>query len=189
MKAIRKPELLTVLVWLSAWLLTACENNEKDLPSFRQKHTGVEEGKGILIYYSRDAKVKSRLTAPYMLRNMADSQKVEFPQTLHVDFFNDSLRIESQLDAHYGKYYESLNKVYLRDSVVVKNILKGDTLYCRELWWDQKTEKFYTDKPVQIHKKGGTLIYGEGLEAPQDFSGYSIFKVTGPLAVEGKRLP
>ncbi len=78
---------------------------------------------------------------------------------------------------------------YLRDSVLVKNILKGDTLHCQELIWDQKTERFYTDKAVQIHKKGGTIIYGIGMEAPQDFSGYTIFQVTGPLAVPQNGLP
>jgi LPS export ABC transporter protein LptC len=174
---------------LSCIVLEGCENNVKDLPSFRKKHGGVEEGNDITIYYSVEAKVRSKLTAPYMLRNLADSQKVEFPRTLHVDFYNDTMRVESQLDARYGKYYESLNKVFLKDSVIVKNILKGDTLNCRELWWDQKTEKFFTDKEVRINKKGGTIIYGKGFEAPQDFSGYILYQVMGPLAVKGNEVP
>jgi LPS export ABC transporter protein LptC len=174
---------------LSCIILEGCENNVKDLPSFRKKHGGVEEGNDITIYYSVEAKVRSKLTAPYMLRNLADSQKVEFPRTLHVDFYNDTMRVESQLDARYGKYYESLNKVFLKDSVIVKNILKGDTLNCRELWWDQKTEKFFTDKEVRINKKGGTIIYGKGFEAPQDFSGYTLYQVMGPLAVKGNEVP
>ena len=107
---------------------------------------------------SENAKVKAKLTAPYMRRSEMDSPYVEFPNTLHVDFYNDSLKIESVMDAQYGKWKEQDGKVYLRDSVVVKNILKGDTLYCKELWWDQKAEKFYTDKPVQIHKAGGTIL-------------------------------
>ncbi len=43
-----------------------------------------------------------------------------FPGTLHVDFYNDSMQVESQLDAHYGKYLQNQDKVFLRDSVVVK---------------------------------------------------------------------
>jgi LPS export ABC transporter protein LptC len=176
------------IVMLSCFFLSGCENNVKDLPSFRKKRGGIEEGNDIVIYYSVNAKVKSKLTAPYMLRNQADSQKVEFPRTLHTDFYNDTMRIESQLDARYGKYYESLNKVFLKDCVVVKNILKGDTLHCRELWWDQRTENFFTDKEVRINKKGGTIIYGKGFEAPQDFSGYTLYQVMGPLAVKGNEV-
>ena len=104
-----------------------------------------------------------------------DSPYIEFPKTLHVDFYNDSLIVESQLDARYGKWRETENKLLLRDSVVVKNIIKGRHAdHCRELWWDQKTEKFYTDKPVHILKKGGTDIHGIGFEAPQDFNSYTI---------------
>ena len=181
--------ILSTMMLLSCIFLNSCENNVKDLPTFRKKRGGIEEGNDIVIYYSLDAKVKSKLMAPYMLRNLADSQKVEFPRTLHVDFYNDTMRIESQLDARYGKYYEALNKVFLKDSVIVKNILKGDTMHCRELWWDQRTEKFFTDKEVRINKKGGTIIYGKGFEAPQDFSGYTLYQVTGPLAVKGNEVP
>ena len=165
------------------FLLSSCENNMKDLPNYRQKHIGVDEGRQVIAYYSVSAKVKARLTAPYMRRNEVDSPYLEFPQSLHVDFFKDSTEIiESTLDARYGKRFEIDERVLLKDSVVLKNILKGDTLYCQELWWDQKKEKFYTDKPVRIHKAGGTVLYGTGLEAPQDFSGYTIFQITGPFA-------
>jgi LPS export ABC transporter protein LptC len=170
-------------------LLSACENNMKNLPNFREKHISVDEGRNITAYMSESAKVKARLTAPYMRRNEVDSPYVEFPQTLHVDFFNDSMVISSIMDARYGKWIEQESKVLLRDSVVVKNTLKGDTLYCQELWWDQKREKFYTDKPVRIHKAGGTVLYGTGLEAPQDFSGYTIYQITGPFAFPENGMP
>ena len=70
--------------------------------------------------------------------------------------------------------------MFLRDSVVVINIVKGDTLRTSELWWDQKTEKFYTDKPVRIYQPDKT-IFGTGLEAAQDFKSYDIFKITGTV--------
>src|SRR5882724_2196741 len=84
------------------FLFTSCENNEKDLPSFRKKQISVDEGKGITAYMSENAKVKAKLTSPYMLRSEMDSPYIEFPRTLHVDFYNDTLTVESRLDAHYG---------------------------------------------------------------------------------------
>jgi LPS export ABC transporter protein LptC len=174
---------------LACVIFGSCENNEKDLPQFRKKQYSVDEGRQIVAYMSEDAKIKAKLTSPFMLRSEMDSPYVEFPRTLHVDFFNDSMAIESQMDALYGRWKELENKVFLKDSVVVRNILKGDTLRCQELWWDQKAEKFYTDKPVRIYKKGGTIIYGTGFEAPQDFSGYTIFHITGPYGFPEKGLP
>jgi hypothetical protein len=141
----------------------ACEDKAKKTTVYRQRTIPPEEADSIVSYLSEggtdkgvlESKVKGKLTAPYMRRILrSDSPYAEFPRTLHVDFYQDSVTrnqnpvIESKLDALYGKYFSSLNKVYLRDSVVVRNVLKGDTIHCQDLWWDQHTARFSTDKPV-----------------------------------------
>jgi LPS export ABC transporter protein LptC len=160
----------------------------KDLPSSGKKQgMPPEEAWQIESLMSEGGKIKGKLRAPYMLRfQRADTPYAEFPRSLHVDFYKDSLKnkdsivIESQMDALYGKYLQNQNKVYLRDSVVVKNILKGDTVHCLELWWDQHTERFYTDKPVRIYTKD-KILFGTGMEADQNFRWYTIKKLTGSI--------
>jgi LPS export ABC transporter protein LptC len=135
------------------------------------------------------AKVKGKLTAPYMLRfQRADSPYAEFPRTLHVDFYNDSMQIESQLDAHYGKYFQNQEKVFLKDSVVVKNLIKRDTVHCQTLWWDQHNEQFTTDDPVRIYTPD-KILYGTGMVADQNFRWYTIKKMTGVVLTQGSALP
>src|SRR5258708_37165800 len=90
-------------------LLSGCENKIKDTPSNVRRAPIPEEGEKIESYLSEGAKVKGKLTSPYMLRyQKADTPYSEFPRTLHVDFYTDSLQIESQMDAKYGKYLPSL---------------------------------------------------------------------------------
>ena len=157
----------------------SCENDPKVLQQLTSKKIAVEEANSIQSYLSQDGKVKAKLTSPFMLRHITDSTFVEFPRTLHVDFYNDTLAVESQLDALYGKYREWEKKVYLRDSVVVINKMTGDTLRSPELWWDQHTEKIYTDKPVRIYTRD-KIIFGQyGLVASQDFSEYVINQASG----------
>ena len=135
------------------------------------------------------ARVKGRLTAPYMLRfDRVDSPYAEFPRSLHVDFYNDSMQVESRLDAKYGKYLQNQDKVFLRDSVVVKNILKGDTLRCKTLWWDQHTERFTTDDSVRIYTPD-KILYGTGMEADQNFRWYTIMHMTGIVLHSGGDIP
>ena len=81
-------------------------------------------------------KLRPNLWHPLCYATSSDTPKVEFPKTLNVDFYNDSTKIESKLFAKYGSYLENENKVFLRDSVVVFNVT-GDTLFCKELYWDQ----------------------------------------------------
>jgi LPS export ABC transporter protein LptC len=173
--------------FLISCLFVSCENDIKDVNDFMKKQTGIEEAKEVTSYMSQQGQVKAKLRSPYMLRYQADSPYVEFPRTLHVDFYDDSTKVESTVDALYARYREYESKVLLKDSVVVINIQKGDTLKTNELWWDQTTEEFFTDKPVRIYQKDKT-IFGNGLRAKQDFSEYNIFNITGIVLTSGNEL-
>jgi LPS export ABC transporter protein LptC len=115
---------------------------------------------------------------------------VVFPNTLHVDFYNALQKRESKLDAKYGKYQQYQTTVFLKDSVVVINMEKGDTLYCDELYWDRNRtgSEFYTDKPVKIRTKTETLN-GTGMEASQDFRNWHILNSVGSISVPASTLP
>jgi LPS export ABC transporter protein LptC len=174
---------------LGCTFIFSCENSLKDLNQFTEKRIGVEEAKQVNIIYSLGDITKAKLTAPYMLRHEEAMPYIEFTKTIHADFYDDSLRIESKLDAHYARYMETESKVYLRDSVVVFNT-KGDTLYCDELYWDRsKTGKeFYTDKPVRI-RTPSQVIDGDGLDAPQDFKSWHIINGRGTVRVSSSEFP
>jgi LPS export ABC transporter protein LptC len=158
------------LLW-SCCFVMGCENTQKEIDIWTKDKVMQEEATDIESYMSQDGKMKAMLKAPLMIRvlgrSAGDTQFVEFPKKLHVDFFDDSTKIESYLDSKYGKYFENLNKVYLRDSVVVVT-LKGDTLRCHDLWWDQNRELFYTDSVATYRSPGNDLSGGKGMEATQD---------------------
>lgn len=161
--------------------LASCANKASDVQAIMQKRLGVDEANHIEAYMSTGGHMRARLRAPQMLRYQDTSSKVVFPKTMHVDFFQDSTEgvIKSQLDARYGEYFEQRNMVFLRDSVRVFNNI-GDTLYCAEMWWSQNEQRFYTDKPVRIHRPSMIMI-GTGLSAPQDFSVFEIYKITNSI--------
>ncbi len=165
-----------------------CENDIKEVQQLGEKKVSVDEGKNIQSYLSLGGIMKAKLTAPLMLRTAADTPKIEFPKSLHVDFYDDSTKVESQLFAKYGRYLENEDKVFLRDSVIVFNMKQGDTLRTDELYWDQNKEIFYTDKKVAIHTPE-QIIYGIGLNAKQDFSQYTVIKPTGFLNVADSTVP
>ena len=146
-----------------------------------------EEARNIESFMSQGGKMKARLTAPLMYRVTADTQYVEFPRSLHVDFYNDSLVKDTWLDCKYGKYYETFNKVYLRDSVVVIT-LKGDTLKSPDLWWDQNKGIFYTDKYAEYRSKDQQVQGHKGLQATQDLKTVTFIEPTAVLDVKSNGL-
>lgn len=180
---------LKSLLAIAISLLVSCGNSDEDIKQYNSKSLGVEEIKQADINYTLGGNAKAKLLSPLMLRVQETSPYVEFPKKLHVDFFSETGAIDSRLDALYGKYMEMESKVFLRDSVKVVNV-KGDTLYCDELWWDRNRHgnEFYTEKPVRIRTKT-QIINGIGMEARQDFKGYVIKRVTGIINVPNSQFP
>jgi LPS export ABC transporter protein LptC len=157
--------------------MLSCENNVNDVKALSTNEGGVDIGKEVAIYISTDGKVSAKLTAPFMKKYLQDKGRmIEFPNTIKADFYKDNLNVESKLTANYANYIENENKVFLRDDVVVYNIL-GDTLWSKEMYWDQNTSKFTTDKDVIVKQHNPIAkIYGKGLEANQNLTDIHIFK-------------
>lgn len=170
--------------------LYGCENDEKTVNDLFTKKLGVEEAKEIKLNYTTAGKTKAILTSPLMLRVQDTMPYYEFPKTLLTVFYNDEGMIESKLSAMYAKYKENQSIVFLKDSVKVINLLKGDTLYCMELYWDRSRNgmEFYTDKPVRIRTKT-QILDGIGMESSQDFNNWHIINPTGWLNVPASKFP
>ncbi len=169
-------------------LLASCENDTRVLTDMTKKVELKEEATDVESMLSQDGQLKAKLKAPLMIRVFGDTVYSEFPNTLHCDFYNDSTEIETWLDSKYGKYYEGIGKVYLRDSVLVVTV-KGDTLRCPDLWWDQNTKLFYTDK-YAIYSGPGKNIHGRwGLVATQDLNSVTFNQPIGTVQMSEGGFP
>jgi LPS export ABC transporter protein LptC len=134
------------------FFLVSCKNDINEVRALDKKHDlNVETGTMINAYMSTGGKVKAHLTAPYMIRSTSDSNMTEFPKTLTVFLYDDSVRVNTHIFAKYGRYIQRKSLIYLRDSVVIYNTAK-DTLRTSELFWDQNSQRMYTTKEVWVHK-------------------------------------
>lgn len=171
--------------WLILGMLaaaaTGCENDPKEVDALTRKVIEIEEGKDIKALFSQSAHLKAYLQAPRMNRVKADTVYAEFPESLQVDFYDQNQQLQNVVKARYARYFESMGKVLLRDSVMVYNV-NGDTLHCKTLWWNQAEEIFYTDDSVVINTPMQQLK-GTGFWAKADFSKYTIRNTVGTVVI------
>ena len=77
-----------------------------------------------------------------------------------------------------AKMMAPVMKKYLLDSgqmVEFPNTINVD--FYKEMYWDQKTNKFHTDKEVVVKQHNPiSKVYGLGFEANQDLTDIKIFK-------------
>jgi LPS export ABC transporter protein LptC len=169
------PHLLLLLVTLF-W---SCSKTEIKEPI---EYKGpLSEAENIEMYYTEKDMVKIKMKAPllYEFKN----QDREFPKGLYIEFYDENGKLESTLRANHAYYFQQENKWRGRGNVEVKNIQKDEQLNTEELFWKQPDKKIYTDQFVTIRQQGD-IIFGEGLEAKEDLSEYTLNKISAELDVK-----
>lgn len=169
-------------------LLSACQNDPKEIDALTKTTLQVDKAEDVTLYYSTHGKVKAQLRAKEFIRNeLARPPYIDMKKGIHVEFYNDSMKVENTLDARYARYYDVQGNVLIRDSIVIVN-KKGEQLNTEELVWNQKIQKFYTNKFVRITTPT-QVMYGDGLEANEDFSVYEIKNPRGEVKVDKGSVP
>jgi len=183
-----RSSILCLAVFITIFF-NSCENDRKAVDALTKNVVLKDVAINVQTLFSQNGKMKANLTAPLMIKVPAsDSPYVEFPKNLHVDFYNDSMEIETFLDCKYAKYFETLGKVYLRDSVIAIT-MQGDTLKTPDLWWDQNEKIFYTDKYAEYYSSTKTIYGGKGLRATQDMRSVQFKYPTGTIKSSGSGFP
>lgn len=180
-----------ILLFAIQNLLSSCANGAEEIESLtgNSKANQQDKAKDVTMYYSDMGRVKAVIRAKEFFRNTAaQAPYADIKKGLKVEFYNDSLTVESTLTAESARIYEVEGNVIVRENVVVVN-KKGERLETEELVWNQKLDKFYTDKKVKIINPPAQVMNGEGLEANADFSWYKIGHLRGKIAVDGKDAP
>lgn len=180
------PILLVVLLGAT---LPSCKNEQEDINDIVTKyHVDEDKAEDVTIIYSEEGITKVRLFAKVFIKKEASKPPyTEMKEGLKLEFYNDSLKVVSTLTARYGRYYEDQGNVIIRDSVVVVNE-KGEELHTEELIWNQTIRQIFTEKFVRINTPT-QIMYGQGLEANEDFSWYRIKKPTGIVQVDKEQMP
>lgn len=107
----------------------------------------------------------------------------EWPEGFLLESNTSEGKAESSFVANYVFYDKKEDLYHAKGNVIVLNFENGDELNTEELFWDPTEETFATDKFVTI-KSDDEVHTGEGLNATQDFSTYTILKPSGTFLIE-----
>ena len=138
--------------------------------------------------YSDSAVLKMRLKGPslHYYRDNSDPRQ-EFPDGIHVEFYNGDGQLSGVLEGKYGIRFERSKSAIVRDSVVYKSV-DGQVLETSELFWDEKTERIHTNK-FFVLTGPGEIQMGQGFDANQDFTDIKFYSTNGEKEYEEKDEP
>jgi LPS export ABC transporter protein LptC len=177
--------LLKVFTVLSAIvMLCSCKNDIDVINALTEvSNLPSQSIKNIETVYTDSGKIQIRFRASELQRfSNLEEPYIEFPMGIEVIFYDKNQKPESQLTAKYAIYYEAEDLWEARDSIIAINNI-GEILSTELLFWDEKKELIYTNKFVKITTED-EMIWGEGLEANQEFTDWKIKKPKGTIFFE-----
>ena len=167
--------------YLIFFFVTSCIQKENTQP---QEYEGpLQEAEEVELFYSENRSIKVKMKTPLLYEFKTGDR--EFPKGIYLEFYNEMGKLSSTLRADHAYYFKTEDKWRARGKVEVVNKEKNEQLNTEELFWFPAKEKILTEKFVTIRQQQ-TIIYGEGLEAKQDMSDYSITKPQGEIEIEGE---
>lgn len=167
----------------AALLLTGCANDLEEV----QKLAGEEQlphqtALNGTINYTDSARIEFTVVAGRIDRYGGNEPRDEFNDGVTITSFDRRGNFESRIIAKQAVNYPELKQMTATDSVSMENA-EGKKLSTEALTWDEKSGTVYTDAFVTITTKT-EVLFGEGLDAKDDFSEYEIRNIKGRIKLE-----
>lgn len=156
----------------------SCKNNFKEVQKIgisENEPIGIAEH--INLKYTDSGKVQANLISDKMLDySNRDFSFSEFPQGIILHLFNDSNQ-KSTIVSDYAIVYDKTNMIDLQGDVVLTTH-DGKKLNAEQLYFDQKKEWLFTNKPVKF-ADNDQIINGNGFDSNMDFTTSRVLEITG----------
>ncbi len=168
-------------IGLMVFLISCNKDKEgSKLLSYQGKYPD-ESAQNITITISDSGIVSFVVSTPILNRYASDTVNyTDCPEGITITSYTESGNKQAIITADYASYEN--NSVYRASkNVVIKDVIKGDTLETEEIIWDQRTRTIYSNALVKQKKADGSVNYGDGFTADERFTKYTIIHPRGEM--------
>lgn len=168
-----------------AILLFSCQNQKGGSSTDVEKMI-TQQSDTLTMIYTKNGKKDYRFYTPLMERyELAREPYMEFRYGINIITYDSLGSDASNLVADYAIFYERRELWECRGNVVGRGE-DGRELYTQQLFWDQKTDKVYSNVDCKI-VDGGDVFVGEGFESDSEFKDWVFRESEGRMWVDASQ--
>ena len=161
-----------------AFVVYSCKGKLGEAEAIKLDETPVQTVRDMFVVQSENGSIQMRASADLMEKYERDTLSYElFPEGFAVYGYTDEGLLETEIvadNARHVKYEDGRETWEAFGNVVVRNLIKQETIETDTLYWDQKNEKIYTHCYVKLYSPDG-FMQGYGMESDQRARDHTIF--------------
>ena len=143
-----------------AFVVFSCRSNLSEAAKLDLKTIPIQVVDSMFFVQSDNGRLKMRVEAPRMEVYEHDTLSYDlFPAGLHVYGYSEDGTLETTIDARQARHDKYGN-------VVVRNIVKQETMETDTLYWDNAEHEIWTDCYVRMYSPSG-LMQGYGMRSDE----------------------
>jgi len=154
-----------------AFVVFSCRSNLTEAAKLDLKTIPIQVVDSMFFVQSDNGRLKMRVEAPRMEVYEHDTLSYDlFPAGLHVYAYSEEGILETTIDAQqarHDKYSDGKKERWSAfGNVVVRNIVKQETMETDTLYWDNAEHEIWTDCYVRMYSPSG-LMQGYGMRSDE----------------------
>ena len=161
-----------------AFVVYSCQDELGRARHINLEDTPVQIVENVFIVQSKNGNIQMRAEGELMEKYEKDTLSYElFPKGFAVYGYTEEGLLETQIlaDNAIHKTFKNGGESWeAYGNVVVRNLIKQETLETDTLYWDQKNERIYTHCYVRMYSPSG-FMQGYGMESDQRARNNVIF--------------
>ena len=106
----------------------------------------------------------------------------DFPKGIYVERFDEEYNVDAFVQSDKARY-DQTTQIWKLDQNVIAQNLAGEKFETQQMFWDQRTERIYSDSLITI-TQSNKIIIGFGFESNQNFTRYVIRNPQGIFPVK-----
>ncbi|AEW85710.1 LPS export ABC transporter periplasmic protein LptC [Flavobacterium columnare NBRC 100251 = ATCC 23463] len=171
-----------VLFLIASLFFVSCENSINEVRKINiTSIKPIGEIEKFNLKYTDSGRIKAVLISPKMLDySTAEFPFNEFPEGLNLSVY-DEMGNKSLVTSKYAIIYNKTNLIELDQNVMITTH-DGKRLETEQLYYDQKNEWFFTQKPFRF-TNNGSVINGVGIDFSKDFSHLDTQNIQGTYSL------
>ena len=163
-----------------AIVVFSCKSKLSEAERLDLRFTPIQTVDRMYILPTKDGHVEMRVEAPVMERYETDTMSYElFPKGLDVYGYTEQGELQSEIhseNASHEKYKSGGEEIWKAfGNVVIRNVMKQETMETDTIYWDRKAGEIYTDCYVRMYSPDG-FLQGYGMRSDEKVTNSVIMR-------------